>query len=135
MVVCICKEDQDKVTCVIERIERELQDLCALLGDIAHRSKEKGFLEVGDTIKIVKTGIPDSPSVVRRAVVILLDYRIHNLRVKKVQEGVSSNGAVVMVTDLDMKEHSIRRVEPGNGNDESDGSISYNDEEDYVDTD
>ena len=49
---------------------------------------------------------------------------------------MSSDDNVLMVTDLDMKEHSIRKVEPGDGNDESEGSaVNYHDEENLVDTD
>ena len=133
--VFINKEDQDKVTHVIEQMEHELQDLCSLLGDIACCSNERGFLKFGDTVKIVKAGMPDSSPVVRHGVVVSLDYHIHNLQVKKVQVGVSSDDDVLMVTDLDMKEHSIRKVEPGDSNDEGDGSVTYNDEENLVDTD
>ena len=129
--VFISKEDQDKVTCSIKQMEHELQDLCSLLDDIARHSNEKRFLEVGDIAKIVKAGMPDSSPVQRCAVVVSLDYRIHNLKVKKVQVG--SDDDVLMVTDLDMKEHSIRKVEPGDGDDE--GSVTYNDEENDIDTD
>ena len=76
--VFVSKEDQVKVTHAIEKMEHELQDLPSLLGDIARHSTQKGFLEVGDTAEIVKAEMPNSSPVVRRVVVVSLDYRIHN---------------------------------------------------------
>ena len=130
MVVTIQKDDQDKVTCAIEWMERELQELHFLFSNIAQRSKENGSLEVGDTVEIVKA-VPDSAPVVKCAVVILLEYCIHNLKVQA--KGSTSEGTLV-VEDLDIKGTSIRRVVPGDGGDDSDGSVSYHDEENYIDT-
>lgn len=134
--VFISKEDQDKVTHAIEKMEQELKDLRSLLGDIALSSTKKGHLQVGDTIEIVKkAGTPDSSPVVRRAVVLSLEYRIHNLQVKVVQDGVSSDDDnVPMITHFDPKEHTVRKVDPGDGDDWSEGSgISYHEEGDLVD--
>ena len=80
--VMISKEDQEKVTKFIERMERELQELHAFLGNIARRSNDKGFLKVGDTVKVVKKAeTPNKSQVVERAKVISLDYpRIFNLK-------------------------------------------------------
>ena len=116
---------------------RELQDLCALLGNIARRSDEKGFLQVGNTVEIVKAEMPNSSPVVRCAVAVSLDYRIHNLQLQKVQEGVSSKDNVLMIMDFDPKEHTFRKVGPGDGDDESEegSKVMYHDNEVHVDTD
>ena len=111
---------QDRVTNFIEWMERELRELRGLLDDIADCSDQKGFLQVGNTIKIVKKATPNAPPVVSRARVRSLEYKIHNLEVEKIQDGVSAEDSFPMVTIYDPKDHTVRKVDPGgDGDDES----------------
>ena len=78
--VVIEKEDQDKVTAAIQRMERELFMLRSLLGDVARCSDNQGFLEAGDLIEIVGTNKEGNVEP-KRAVVTEVKYRITSLRV------------------------------------------------------
>ena len=49
---------------------------------------------------------------------------------------MSSDDNVLMVMDLDLKEHSFRKVQPGDSDDESEGfDVIYHDKENLIDTD
>ena len=50
--VVVNKEDQNKITAVIRRVERELSGLHLLLRNVALRSDQQGFFEAGDLIEI-----------------------------------------------------------------------------------
>ena len=126
--VMINKEDQDRVrvqdrvTCFIEQMEHELCLLRGLLDDITHCSDQKGFLQVGDTVEVLKKAeTPNESSVVvKRAKVVSLDYCITNLQLEKVEKGASEETIVQMVEDFDWKDYDFRKVDPGDGDDESD---------------
>ena len=104
--VVINKQDQDKVTQAIEHMEHELRLLCVLLGNVAHRSDDQGFLEAGDIVEIVKA-MPGSVPKVKCAVVMSVEYRIKGLKV--CAEGNTSEGMQI-VTNLDMKQMVMRKV-------------------------
>ena len=109
------------------------------MGDIARRSNDKGFLQIGNTVEVVKKAeTPNESPVVKRTKVISLDYHIHNLQLQKVQEGVSDEDNVLVITEFDPKEHNFRKVDPGSDSDdesEKGSSVVYHNNEEYDDTD
>ena len=150
--VMISKKDQDKVSNYILRIKQELNALCAFLGDIAHHSNQKGFLQVGDTVEVSKKAeTPNKSSlvVVKRAKVASLNYRSTNLWLENVEMGASEEAFNLMGEVFDSKDYDIRKIVPGEGDDEGNGegddegndeseedsSIDYYDDELNVDTD
>ena len=58
-------------------------------------------------------------------------------RIEKIQDGVSAEDNVVIITKYDLKDHTVRKVDTGDGNDESeeDSGVVYHNNEEYVDTD
>ena len=132
----ISKPDQDKVSNFIQSIENELNNLRAFLVDIAHRSNQKGFLQVGNTVEVLKKAETPNESLVvvaKRAKVASLNYRILNLRLENVEMGASEEAFNLMAEEFDSKDYDIRKIVPGDGDDEGDDEGKESSSIEYVD--
>ena len=123
--VVIEKEDQDKVTAAIQRMERELFMLRSLLGDVARRSDNEGFLEAGDLIEIVGTNKEGNVEP-KRAVVTEVKYRITSLRVRLEED---SGDGTESETELNLRETSVSKVSGAESEEEQTDKTNHYPEE------
>ena len=123
--VVINKVDQNTVTLAIDRMEHELHALRFLC-----LSHDPGHLEACNFVEIAKSG-PGAVPDVQRAVVLSVKYRIKELKVRL--DGASNS--VHMMTDLELDRVLLRRMTCNSDDEESNGSVSYPNEENVYDTD
>ena len=101
--VLISKIDQEKVNRYIENVEKELRLLRLHLNHVARKSNEKGFLQVGDFIKIGAK--PDTPNeeptiVLGCGKIINVKYCIKTVKVKHVERRASEGKTVVKIYEF-----------------------------------
>ena len=123
--VVINKVDQNKIILAIDQMEHELRALRFLC-----QSCDPGHLEAGDFVEIAKAGLGTVPDV-QHAVVVSMKYRIKELKVWV--DGASDS--VHTMTDLDLDRVLLRRMTGNSDDEDSNGSVSYPNEENVYNTD
>lgn len=104
--VLISIMDQEKVNSYIENVEKELRLLRLHLKNVARKSNDKGFLQVGEYVKVGKK--PNTPNeeptlVLECGKIVDVQYCIKSIRIKYLFEaGLSQEKPMKMIQEFNL---------------------------------